>query len=95
MTDTIKVYAIGSKVELIHKSKDCLTVIVIAIGIYPTGIQYKVVWMDGNQRRTEWVETLEIGHDRNSKIQEIGFEIGYDRNSKIQEIGFCREDELK
>lgn len=81
MKDMIKVYAIGSKVELIHKSKDCLTVTVIGIGIYPMGIQYKVVWMDGNQRRTEWVETLEIGYDNNSKVQEIGFHlIGESKN---------------
>jgi len=46
-----------------------LTGVVLEICIKSSGNQYRVVWWDGNNRKSEWLEECELtAHESNQKI---------------------------
>ena len=47
--------------------------IVTGIGIYHTGVRYRVAWCSNGSRYEQWVCTLEIGWHERKAVQQIGF----------------------
>ena len=64
-------FAIGSEVDLGNQLKG----VVLEINIRPHDEMYRVVWWDGKQRRTEWLDSIEVQAMDTSERWTIGFKV--------------------
>lgn len=46
--------------------------LVLAVMIMTDGVQYKVAWWDGRERREEWIDPAEIGSGEGEMVK-VGF----------------------
>lgn len=63
----MNIYAIGSTVKLFDISGK-----VSGVAIYPDGVQYRIVWWNGRERKEEWVHSFEITLDEGNRAT-VGF----------------------
>lgn len=70
----IEVYDTGTKVK-IGAYGDMVPGIVTAVAIYDWGVQYQVAWWNGRDRKSEWLNHLELKFDAEAEgnKREVGF----------------------
>jgi len=56
----MKVFAVGTKVELITEGEPTFSFSRILIPVITAGIDYEVTWWNTNIRNTDWIQSFEF-----------------------------------